>query len=982
MSRESENLIEQKGQQIFANIDSSGASLFNKDWWYGKIMDWSMKNTQFKTQMFRFVDVLPTLTSSKEVARHLKEYFAEGGEQLPSVFNFGLGLGSLAPGLMAGTIKSNITQMAKMFITGENYKEALAKLEKSRKEKMTFTVDILGEACLSESESEEYFRRYIELMEGLSKEAASWSKVEELDTDHLGDIPKVNASIKLTALYSQIHGEAWDHSKEEIKKRLRPLFDCAIRNNIFVNIDMEKYELKDLTIEVFKETILEPAYRNYRHFGIVIQAYLRDSKKDIEELIKFAKTREQSFSIRLVKGAYWDYENIGAQQKGWPIPVYTKKAESDANYEDCTKLLLDNYKFISLCVASHNVRSIANAQVEAEKRGIPKKAIEIQMLYGMAEPIKKAIVKDGYRLREYCPVGELIPGMSYLVRRLLENTSNESFLRSKFADNFDNKALLKDPTEGLAKSDPMGYKSDRFFNEPPIDFGIKENREKMKAAFTQFKNKKMGIKVPVIIDNREESGKEYIASINPSNRETIAQIAMADTAQAEKAMLSSKKAFDQWNKTHYLERADLIEKAANLFLRDRFEIIAVEVLEAGKTWKEADGDVCEAVDFLKYYAKQMREMGKPFRSGHAPGEVSMYHYQGRGVNLVIAPWNFPLAIITGMVGGALVTGNTVIMKPAEQTSLTALYLFQALKEAGLPPGVLQFLPGRGEVIGEYLVKHKDTAMICFTGSKEVGQRILAKAQEFQPGQQQIKRCMTELGGKNAIIMDSDADLDEAVASILYSSFGFQGQKCSACSRLIVLEEVYDKLVDRLVESAKSLHIGSAEEPTSFMGPVIDEEAQKRILNYIEIGKSEAKLLYAGPAPQSGYFVGPHIFGDVKPNSRIAQEEIFGPVLAIIKCKDMDEALEIANGTEFALTGGLFSRSPQNIERVKKEFNVGNLYINRGNTGAMVERHPFGGFKMSGGGSKTGGKDYLLQFVDPKVVTENTLRRGFAPEETD
>lgn len=981
LNNQFENPIEKKGQQIFANIENSGASLFNKDWWYGKIMDWSMKNSQFKTQMFRFVDVLPTLNSGKEVAKHLKEYFAEGGEQLPSVFNFGLGLGSLAPGLMAGTIKSNITQMAKMFITGENYKEALPKILKARKEKMTFTVDILGEACLSESESEEYFKRYIELMEGLAKESNAWEKVDELDTDHLGDIPKVNVSIKLTALYSQIHGEAWDESKENIKKRLRPIFDCAIKNNIFINIDMEKYELKDLTLEVFKEVLLEPAYRSYRHFGIVIQAYLRDSKNDIEQLIKFAKSREQSFSIRLVKGAYWDYENIGAQQKGWPIPVYTKKVESDANYEACTKILLDNYKYISLCVASHNVRSIANALVEADKRGIPKKYIEIQMLYGMAEPIKKAIVKDGYRLREYCPVGELIPGMSYLVRRLLENTSNESFLRSKFADNFDNKALLKDPSLGLEPSDPMAYnKEDKFYNVAPIDFGIKENREEMFTAFKNFKTKKMEKKVPVILDGKEEYCSDTLNSINPSNKETLAQVSMATIDQAEKAIISSKKAFSAWAKVDPHERATFLEKAAEYLLRDRFEIMVVEVLEAGKTWKEADGDVCEAVDFLNYYARQMRQLGKPFRTGHAPGEISMYQYQGRGVNLVIAPWNFPLAIITGMVGGALVTGNTVIMKPAEQTSLTALYLYNAFKEAGLPSNVLQFLPGRGEVVGEYLVKHKDTAMICFTGSKEVGQKILSHAQTFQPGQQQIKRCMTELGGKNAIIIDSDADLDEAVSSILYSSFGFQGQKCSACSRLIVLDEIYNKLIERLVEAAKSFKVGPAENPTSYMGPVIDEEAYKRILNYIEIGKSEAKLLFKGDAPTEGYFVAPHIFIDVKTNHRIAQEEIFGPVLAIIKCKDLDEALEIANGTEFGLTGGLFSRSPQNIERVKNEFNVGNLYINRGNTGAMVERHPFGGFKMSGGGSKTGGKDYLLQFVDPKVITENTLRRGFAPEE--
>ena len=331
-----------------------------------------------------------------------------------------------------------------------------------------------------------------------------------------------------------------------------------------------------------------------------------------------------------------------------------------------------------------------------------------------------------------------------------------------------------------------------------------------------------------------------------------------------------------------------------------------------------------------------------------------------------------------MVAASYVTGNTLVMKPAEQTPIIAHFLMKAFTEAGAPAGTVNLIQGYGEEVGEFLTSHKSTALICFTGSKAVGLHIMTKVGQILPGQKSVKRVICEMGGKNAIIIDNDADLDEAVGGVLYSAFGYQGQKCSAASRVIVLEEVYPRFVERLVEAAKSIRVARAEDPTAYMGPVIDSEAQTRILKTIESAKTESQLAFQGQAPTEGYFVPPTIFKDCKPHSRIAQDEIFGPVLAVIKAKNIDDAIEIANGTEYALTGGLFSRSPANIEKIKAQFDVGNLYVNRGITGAMVERHPFGGFKMSGLGSKTGGPDYLIQFMDPKVVTENTLRRGFAP----
>jgi RHH-type proline utilization regulon transcriptional repressor/proline dehydrogenase/delta 1-pyrroline-5-carboxylate dehydrogenase len=457
----------------------------------------------------------------------------------------------------------------------------------------------------------------------------------------------------------------------------------------------------------------------------------------------------------------------------------------------------------------------------------------------------------------------------------------------------------------------------------------------------------------------------------------------------------------------------------------RFELSALMSLECGKPWREADGDVSEAIDFCNFYGKEMIRMADNVRRRDIPGETNEYFYAPRGVVGVISPWNFPLAILTGMATAAVVTGNTVIMKPAEPATVIAAMLMEVAEQAGLPAGVLNYVPGPGSVVGEIITKHPKVAMIAFTGSREVGCRINRVAAETTTSQPALKKVIAEMGGKNATIVDSDADLDEAIKGVVYAAFGYAGQKCSAASRCIVLAPVYDHFVTRLVEAARSVQVGPADDCGTFVPPVVDKRAYDGIRKYIEIGKTEAKCPLDGDTmpsvlklreetatenvaadprvgrstpenvpgdPQSkiqnpkskisdgGYYIGPTIFTDVAPTARIAKEEIFGPVLAVIPAADIDEAIEIFNNTDFALTGGIFSRSPANIEKARAECECGNFYINRKISGALVDLQPFGGFKMSGIGSKAGGPDYLIQFCEPRTVTENTLRRGFAPSE--
>jgi RHH-type proline utilization regulon transcriptional repressor/proline dehydrogenase/delta 1-pyrroline-5-carboxylate dehydrogenase len=618
----------------------------------------------------------------------------------------------------------------------------------------------------------------------------------------------------------------------------------------------------------------------------------------------------------------------------------------------------------------------------------------------MAGPIKRALVEMGYRVREYCPVGELLPGMSYLVRRLLENTSNEGFLKAKFSDKAGPEQLLRDPRSLIGGTRAVASRSfpksathsrngqsldtppgDTYENSPLVNFVHRQSQEQMRTALREMKPK-LGQKYPVVINGQKIWTDHLIDSINPSSpTQVVGAVAEAHVEHAEQAVTAAKKAFEHWCRVSVEHRAGLLERVATIMDRRRFELSALEVYEVGKPWAEADGDIREAIDFLLFYAQQMRLRGLPRLTQHVPGEESYQHYWPRGVALVIAPWNFPMAILTGMVSAALVTGNTVIMKPAEQSAVCGAMLMEMFEEAGVPPGVLNFLPGKGRVIGQYLVDHKDVHMIAFTGSREVGLRIWKSAGETREGQLELKRVVCEMGGKNAVIIDSDADLDEAIVDTIYSAFGYQGQKCSACSRLIVVEENYERVIKRLVEAAASLRVGNPETPGILVGPVIDETAYRRQLEIIEAGKKEATLAFQGTVPPEGFFVPPTIFTDVKPHLRLSCEEIFGPVLSVLKVRDLDEAIRVANDTDYALTAGFFSRSPANIERVKAELVAGNVYINRSCTGAVVGRHPFGGFKMSGGGTKAGGGDYLLQFLVPRVVTENIMRHGFAPDTT-
>jgi 1-pyrroline-5-carboxylate dehydrogenase len=520
---------------------------------------------------------------------------------------------------------------------------------------------------------------------------------------------------------------------------------------------------------------------------------------------------------------------------------------------------------------------------------------------------------------------------------------------------------------------PVKLHRGEFANEPLVDFSKPENHRSMRDALDKVKGE-LGREYPLIIGGERIETPDKLRSINPSRTDQVVGIFSKATLElANRAVEEAHKAFDSWKRVPAEKRAEILFRAGDI-LRDRkFEMSAWLTYETGKIWSEADADTAELIDFCEFYGREMLRLAGPQPVTPVSGEKNHLVYIPLGVGIVIPPWNFAAAIMGGMTIAALVTGNTVVLKPSSESPTIAYKFVEILFEAGLPKNALQFCPGSGGTMGDALVGHPKTRFIAFTGSKETGLRISELASKAQPGQIWIKRTVLEMGGKDAIIVDEDADFDDAVEGVAQAAFGYQGQKCSACSRAIISEKIYDKFLEKLVERVKQIRVGPAEDPSNFMGPVISKSSMKSILDYIEVGKKEGRLLTGGGKAEvpgeNGFYLEPTVIADVPPKARIEQEEIFGPVLAVIKAKDFDHALEIANGTEFGLTGAVYTKNPKKLERAATDFHVGNLYLNRKCTGAKVGGHPFGGFNMSGTDSKAGGRDYLLLFLQGKSVAE-------------
>jgi len=976
-----EPVAQRIGGELLRHARRHRVGVFSSRFWSGQMMSWAERDPAFKVQLFRFVDVFPMLTSSESVYGCLVDYLHQEGVTLPPGMDLGLRAGRLAKGIMAKTIANRIKAMAGNFIAGEDGKSALPKLRKLWSEGIAFSVDLLGEACVSDEEAHAYQQRYLDLVHALPEQVARWRANPILESDHLGPIPRTNVSIKISSLSARTDPIDFNGSIDTLLEMLRPILEAARDNNVLINFDMEQASLKDLTLTLFErccERIDFPA-------GLALQAYLRSGEQDAQRVIDWARHTGRQVTVRLIKGAYWDHELVHAEQMGWPVPVFTNKRDTDACFERMAGRFVAamprkaGQGGVKLALGSHNVRSVAYTLALLKQHKLPESALEIQALYGMADQLKAAVLTRGLRLREYVPVGQMIPGMAYLVRRLLENTSNQSWLRASFSDDVSDDQLLASPHRPATADDGQTAETE---DARAQWIARAAERHQLSGAVEGLGDGRPLTNEPVRDFSQADQRERFAEAVESA---VVPQVEpLADADEARRIVDRAVEAFPAWRDRDPMDRSKIIVEAASLMRRRRDELSGILVRESGKTWREADADVCEAIDFCEYYARRAVALFEPQRLGRFVGEVNQSWYQPRGVAVVVSPWNFPLAICCGMTAAAVVVANTAVVKPSSQTPGIARRLCEILHEAGVPEDVVQLMPGSGSVVGAAAIRDPRVALIAFTGSKEVGLDIVEAAGRTPDDQGLLKRVICEMGGKNAIIVDETADLDEAVLGVRQSAFGYAGQKCSACSRAIVLAGMHDVFLKRLVESTRSLVIGDPAAAGTDVGPVIDEAAAAKIRQYLEIGKTEGKLELAADVPAGleqavgKPYVGPHVFSGIHPDHRLANEEIFGPVLSVMRVESFDEALQAANATAYKLTGGVYSRRPAHLERARREFRVGNLYLNRHITGALVGRQPFGGFGLSGGGTKAGGADYLLHFVEPRCCCENTMRHGFAP----
>lgn len=900
----------------------------------GALLRRTLNDAALRSALFRFIDVLPQLHDSRAQSEHLNACLDEAEGALATLLRL-----SARPSLI-WLAKRQISQMGRNFLVEENATALASAMQTLRP--ASVSLDAVGEAVLTEAEADAY------------RDRALW----QLAQDWQGQAPHL--SIKLTALAPGFDPLDAKGTCQRVFSRLAPIIASAENYGATITVDMEHYELKQQIVALFVDAVVEFGSPRWQP-AIALQAYLPETGDDLKRVLDAAQRSGRKIGVRLVKGAYWDQEQAWALERGWPMPCFTDKAATDAHYETLTGLLLAHTDTLLPAIAGHNPRSLAVALAHARQRGLSASQWEVQMLHGMADPLRAALLSMEAPVRVYVPTGDLFTGMAYLIRRLLENTASTSVLRQTWLEESDDSKLLRSPqpsTHPPAQTPSITL--------PLSDFSRAEIRTAFAADLATLQKN-----LPL------NHGHDFV-SRNPHHpAQVLGGADFTSLDQLDAIVTAAHAAQAAWAFHPFEKRIRILRQLADHIAHERHRFAALQVLEAGKSWREADADVAEAVDFLRYYGTQMLALSGPHTTVNFPGEHNHYRYQPRGVAAVISPWNFPLAILTGMTAAALVTGNAALMKPALPGLQSALALRAAMDAVGIPSELCPLLIGDAD-LGRALVAHPAVEIIAFTGSRAVGLDILHAAHTPQAGQRHVKQVVCEMGGKNAIVVDADADLDEAVSGILASAFGYSGQKCSACSRVIAVKSIAPALQERLLAAAATLRWGDPADPACDHGPLITAAARQKALDYIAIGRQEAHLLWQGNVPDTGWYCPPTIFAGVKPEHRLAREEIFGPVLALLTAPDFATALAIANDSDYALTGGVYSRLPRHLALAQHAFRVGNLYLNRRTTGARVGVQPFGGIALSGTGIQAGGPDYLKQFMWMQSSSENIMRKGFVP----
>ncbi len=973
-------------KQLVKKVGEYRSSFFEKISDYGLTL--TAQYDLIRVHLLKFLALLPSLDhdeSGAEVKRNLLESLRRIKSDsillaqmkrrrsrvlpiyLSVLFSFTAFVSQFLPAqILAGIIRYLVRSMARRFIAGESIATSDKTLWQLRRTRREATLDQLGELVVSSKEADEYFEKVLQLIHGIKNHIPKGEK-------NAAGILSAHVSIKVSALSHDFKPQAFESTYAKVAPRLRRILQEAQREEVFINIDAEHYHYRDIVFKIYGKVLRETSeLKDFSQTGIVVQAYLRDGSDHLRDVAKLAQSRKLRMPIRLVKGAYWDAETIEGEAHQFIAPQFLNKEETDLHFRQLAYLALENNEWIQLAIGSHNLQDHAFVEALRKLKFPNAPVIEHQCLHMTYEALSHGLSGMGWPTRNYMPIGNLLVGMAYLVRRIMENSSQVGIL--SIMRSHQKAAGLISPVDiHHKKKTTSSLHFDSFISQLKSDFSpvrpvrlfLDDERDALQSEIKNYRN--------YFNENQENWIQSQEKKVRCSSEPdlilgTFTENSSEDTLraieQAESGLNNS-----WWGKQSYcLNRVSVMLKAADLMLLRRNKLAALIIYEAGKTMTEALADVDEAIDFINYYSRQEIQLQI------APQKIS-----NRGVFGVIAPWNFPLAIPCGMSVAPLVAGNAVILKPAEQTPLIGKELFSLLIEAGVPKDVLFLIQGDGENVGVPLVKHPRVAGIVFTGSKAVGKWIYQEAanKTLNHYHHQFpiqKKIITEMGGKNAIIVTNNCELDETISGILYSAFGHAGQKCSAASRIIVHREVKEALVARLKEAVQDLKVGSSLDPSTSINPLVSEIDQMRVRKIIEEAKDEAirsqgKIIIDRSFEKlSGFCVGPAVIEipihQARKKESWAQREVFGPLLHIIEYESLMEAVELFNSTEYALTGGIFSQSQDDVDFLLRFLKSGNLYVNRPNTGARVAIEPFGGFKLSGTGPKAGGSDYLAHFHIP------------------
>jgi RHH-type proline utilization regulon transcriptional repressor/proline dehydrogenase/delta 1-pyrroline-5-carboxylate dehydrogenase len=910
------------GPRLFASASSQKRRL--KDRVQDRLFAEMLSDPQVKKRTIAFLDV--AVGAKPQALKRLLKLYFPAGIRAPGLLGLLVAAGRvpfMPRALVAWGTHAAIASMSRRFLAGENTSDALDTARRLGRDGLNVSLDVVQERVVSRAEADRYTAAVIDLI-------GRWSRESEPTPQAGSTVPVRHISIKMSALTSRFDPIAAEQVHAEAGDRLFSIFQEAYRSAargapVLVNVDLEEDHVADLTYDILWSTLAHPSLDGFEGAGVVVQAYRQRSRETLLSVIAHARSLGKRIQIRVVKGAYHRYEQINAARKGWPTPVFLTQAETDASYAELLRTAMLNERFVRVAAGTHNLRDVALVQALRERLRLPPSAVEHQFLLGVGEGLARAVASFGIPARLYAPFGDAGQALGYLVRRLDEVTPDSAIGQSRLSGTW--LGYLEGRRkrwEQTARAQPL-RQSSGFRNEPETDFSKPEEFNAMRSALER-----------------------RLSQATPPPAPASPQDISAALARAERG-------YRIWSSKTQPERSAVLRRAAALARARKFDLAAQIVMEARKPWKSAVADVEEGIDFLEAYARD----GLTQSPRRAP----------LGVGVAISPFNYPFAIAIGMLSGGLALGNAMILKPAEQTPLTGALVVDLLREAGVPTDAVALLTGGGEDVGRALVESPRVDFIAFTGSKATADKIVRSAALHPPARGAIKVVAAETGGKNALIVDETADLDVAVDAILSGGCEMGGQRCSATSRVIAVASVYDALLRRLASAAGSMTIGLPTSPASQVTPLIDETAAAKARRYIELAGRDGAAVFpaAGSAPASdvGTLISPRIFVSPDPASPAVQEEIFAPILVVQEARDFDDALRLANGVDFGLTGALISRDPENIRRFQRAMEAGNTYVNRAQVGARVGEQPFGGAKASGTGPQAGGPHYVARFGRPR-----------------